>query len=76
MDRLSKDGGFRSRHQRGFGSLDALYGAPNGDLKNAALKRQITGNMIDLLLYVQADFDGDEQLTPADIDLLFLLAGL
>ena len=46
------------------------FSAPNGDQEVARLKRQITGNMIELLLYVQADFDDDEQLTAADIDLL------
>jgi len=46
------------------------FSAPNGDQEVARLKRQITGNMIELLQYVQADFDEDEQLTAADIDLL------
>lgn len=46
------------------------FNAANGDQENARLKRQITGNMIELLVFVQADFDDDEQLTAADIDLL------
>lgn len=48
----------------GSASASRLYG------KDEEVLKTLTGNMIDFLLIVQGDFDADDQLTPADIDLL------